>query len=162
MLLLRRCNVAAFFFNLNKKEMNTNFNNRFSARSGYPGQQTGNSLEQTRKDYILNQKIYGQAINLVAGINPDIDINLPKDGRQLLGISVYIGGLTPLQNPNFDLIINNTRFVQSVGLRTIFVETLQDKQYTTLNLPLSGDDQIRLTINNGVAGTTAFFNFYYV
>ena len=142
--------------------MNFNNNNRFAARSGYPGQQTGNSLEQTRNEYIKNQKIYGQSVNLVAGSNPDIDINLPKDGRQLLGISVYIGGLTVLQNPNFDLIINNTRFVQSVGLRSISIETLQERQYTTLNLPLSGDDQIKLSINNGVAGTIAFFNFYYV
>jgi hypothetical protein len=138
-----------------------NLNKRFQAGRQYPGQQIGKSLEEVKADYILQRKAYGQTLALNAGSNPDIDINLPKDGRMLLGISCYAALTAATDNPTIDLEVNNTTFINSLGIRAIQVETLQEKMYYPLNLPLSGNDQITLDFAGVPAGLTVFMNFHY-
>tara|TARA_R110000782_G_scaffold71711_3_gene143742 strand:+ start:1433 stop:1855 length:423 start_codon:yes stop_codon:yes gene_type:complete len=139
-----------------------NINKRFGAASGYPGEQTGMSLDQTRSAYILNKKIYGQAENLATGSNTAIDINLPKDGRLLIGISIYTDYDNAIENPTIDLYVNNTRFITATGARQVDITYLREQMFYPLNLPLSGQDTITMDINAVGNAKAISLQFHYV
>lgn len=139
-----------------------NLDKRFAANAQFPGQQIGMSKEQVQAQYILQCKIYGQNLNLVVGNNPALDINLPRDGRQLIGISVYYDYDSATENPLTTLNINNTIFIDSVGFRTFDLTNLRERMFYPLNIALSGNDRIILDINLVAANKVANLNFHYI
>lgn len=139
-----------------------NLDKRFAANAQFPGQQIGMSKEQVQAQYILACKIYGQNLNLVVGNNPALDINLPRDGRQLIGISVYFDYDSATENPLTTLNINNTIFIDSVGFRTFDLTNLRERMFYPLNIALSGNDRIILDINLVAANKVANLNFHYI
>ena len=136
--------------------------NWFAAGAQFPGQQAGKDLNEVRAEYTTGCKIYGQNVQLAVGNNPAIDINLPRDGRQLIGISVYHDYDSAAENPLSTLNINNTIFLESVGFRTFDLENLQSRMFYPLNISLSGNDRITLDINNVLAAATCSLNFHYI
>lgn len=135
---------------------------RFSSNVQYPGQTIGMTKSEVQAQYITACKIYGQNINLVVGNNPAIDINLPRDGRQLIGISVYFDYNSNTENPLTTLNINNTIFIESVGFRALDLQNLRERMFYPLNIALSGNDRISLDINLVAANQVANFNFHYI
>jgi hypothetical protein len=138
-----------------------NLDKRFQANAAYPGQQIGMDLNGSRAANILARKIYGQEIRLNSGSNLAIDINIPRDGRLICGLSLYMPYAGGTDNPTFTLNVNNTIFIQSVGFRTIDVNTLQSSQYYEILIPLSGNDRVTLDVQNVVGNPTVYFQFYY-
>lgn len=134
---------------------------RFRAQQNYPGQSQGMSLQQTQKAYTTAGKIYGQAINLSAGDNSQILIDLPKDGRQLIGVATYFNYANANENPRLNLHINNTTFLNGVGTRALEVENVGSALYFSLSLPLTGNDNIKVDINGVVNANTITVYFYY-
>lgn len=139
-----------------------NLDKRFASNAQFPGQQIGMTKEQVQAQYILQCKIYGQNLNLVVGNNPALDINLPRDGRQLIGISVYYDYDSTTENPLTTLNINNTIFIDSVGFRTFDLTNLRERMFYPLNIALSGNDRIILDINLVAANKVANLNFHYI
>lgn len=139
-----------------------NLDKRFASNAQFPGQQIGMTKEQVQAQYILQCKIYGQNLNLVVGNNPALDINLPRDGRQLIGISVYYDYQSTTENPLTTLNINNTIFIDSVGFRTFDLTNLRERMFYPLNIALSGNDRIILDINLVAANKVANLNFHYI
>lgn len=134
---------------------------RFRAQQNYPGQATGMTLPQVQNKYTTCGKIYGQAINLSPGDNSRIHIDMPKDGRELLGISTYYNYANANENPRINLHINNTTFLNGVGSRALEVENVGSSLYFPLSLPLSGNDNITVDINNVNVNQTMTIYFYY-
>lgn len=137
-------------------------NNRFSANAQYPGQQVGESLDFVKNQYITAQKVYGQTQNLSSGSNVNIDINLPKDGRLLLGISFYLNYDNATENPTATLTVNNTKFIVQTGVRAMDIENLRERMYKDLNLSLSGNDTISMDINAVGNAKAIQMQFYYI
>ena len=137
-------------------------NKKFAANAAYPGQQMVMSLTESRAMNIEARKIYGQVIRLNTGDNVAIDINIPRDGRLICGLSIYIPYAGATDNPIFNLNINNTIFIQSVGLRTVDIDTLQSAQKFDIQIPLSGNDRVTLDVNNVVGNPTLYVNFQYI
>jgi len=141
--------------------MNLTTEKRYASANGFPGEQIGMSLNQSKDAYRLSRKLYGQQVNLQSGGNPEIDINLPKDGRLLLGLSIYLNYDNAAENPTLNLNVNNTKFINSTGVRAFDVENLREAMYYPLNLPLSGNDQITIDINAVGNAKVINLNFHY-
>lgn len=123
---------------------------------------TGVNLPTLQSNYLTACKIYGQRINTAVGSNPDIDINLPRDGRLLVGISIYQPYVDANDAPNYNLKINNTVFVQSTTTRALSVENLRSQLYYPLNVQLVGNDNISVSINGVTAAAFVDCVFYYI
>jgi hypothetical protein len=167
---------AAFFFHLINKVMfpikresvtgrtkaAENIDQRFQAGRQYPGEQIGKDYNQVRAAYSTGRKLYSQRVNLNAGSNPAIDINLPKDGRILLGISLYYPYANTGDQPQLTLNINNTIIQQGAAFRQLDTTGLQSNVYYPIDVPLSGNDRITLDVIGVTAGgQAAMFNFHY-
>jgi len=136
--------------------------NRFAANAQFPGQQVGNTLDFVRNQYTTGEKIYGQTVNLASGSNVNIDVNLPKDGRLLLGVSFYTNYDNATENPTATLTVNNTKFIVSAGIRAMDIENLREAMYKPLNLALSGNDTISVDINVVGNAKPLQMQFYYI
>jgi hypothetical protein len=154
-----RQNAAPFFLKYQKKKMKQH---PFMANSQFPGQRMGQSLDQVRDQIIFMPKAYGQRINVNVGNNPANDINLPRDGQKIIGISLYYPYQNAGENPQLTLNVNNTIFLESIGFRSMDQETIQSRLFLPLDIPLAGNDRILIDINNVTAINRSDIQFYYI
>ena len=142
--------------------MNKNQTNPFKAGSQYPGQRLGMDLNAVRKDIIFMPKVYGQSINVVAGSNPNNVINLPRDGQKMIGISIYYNYPNAVDNPELTLNVNNTIYIDGVGLRALDINNLGSQIFIPLAIPLSGNDRITVSLDDATNQNRLFVQFYYM
>jgi hypothetical protein len=136
--------------------------NPFQANSQFPGQRMGLTLDQVRNQTIFTPKAYGQRINVLTGNNPQNDINLPRDGQKIIGISLYYAYQNAGENPQLTLNVNNTIFLDSIGFRSIDQETMGSALFLPLDINLSGNDRIIVDINQVTNANRADLQFYYI
>jgi len=123
----------------------------------YPGQKLGMSLQQTR-DFVDSQiKSIGISQAIAVGIN-EIKIQLPGDAAYFLGIAFdqSIGAA-------FTLNVNNTIVHENIVVIFATVGNtggLGQQPYFGVNMPVSGQDSIKLTINSAVAVTLNTLIYY--
>jgi len=134
----------------------------FQSNQQFPGQRMGQSLQQVREQIIYMPKAYGQRINVNVGSNPANDINLPRDGQKIIGISIYFPYANAAENPQLTLNVNNTIFLESIGFRSIDQEVIASSLFLPLDIPLAGNDRILIDINNVAAIARADVQIYYI
>lgn len=127
----------------------------------YPGQKMGLSLQEV-KNFVDNQvKAKGYSETLSVGLN-SIKIDLPGDAGFILGIAFNApidagtGSPAPV-NGLFDFNVNNTIVHESIDC--VFATNgaqgaLYLQPYFGVNMPLAGQDTVKLNLTAATAPTT--------
>jgi len=123
----------------------------------YPGKSLGFTLEETKK-YVQNQiKSIGKTTALAVGPNNE-KIQLPGDASIFVGI----GFSTPL-DAEFTLTINQGIIHENLGVIFATVGNtggLGIQPYFPVNIPVAGNDTIKLDFNSAVASQIKTLIFY--
>lgn len=123
----------------------------------YPGQRLGMSMEQAKK-FVQNQvKSIGLKTALVIGPNSD-KIVLPGDA------SIFIGlGFNKAIDCEFTLNVNQSIIHESIGTEFATVGNtggLGIQPYFPVNIPVTGNDTIKLDFQSTVATTLKTLVYY--
>lgn len=123
----------------------------------YPGQRLGMSIEQAKK-FVQNQvKSVGLKTALIIGPNSD-KIQLPGDASIFVGI-----GFNKAIDAEFTLTVNQGIIHQDIGTEFATVGNtggLGIQPYFPVNIPVSGNDTIKLDFNSTVATTLKTLIYY--
>jgi len=121
--------------------------NQSAQAQQYPGQKLGMSLQQTR-DFVESQiKSIGITQQISVGQN-EIKITLPGDAAYFLGL-----GFNETFLAAFTLNVNNTIVHENIALifATVGINGgLGQQPYFGVNMPVSGQDSIKLIIGSAV------------
>lgn len=123
----------------------------------YPGQRLGMTLEET-KSFVQNQiKSIGLKTAIVIGPNSD-KIQLPGDA------SIFVGlGFSDPIDAEFTLTVNQGIIHESLGVKFAAVGStggLGIQPYFPVNIPVAGNDTIKLEFNSAVIATLKTLVFY--
>lgn len=134
----------------------------FFGRAARPGYRSNMPIDAVREKYILCNKVYSQNVNLQAGQNPDIIVNLPANANKLIGISWYCNFENADENPLLSLTINESLFIINSPVRQFLINNLQSAVIYPLDLPLSGNDRIVFDVNAVTQAKAASLIFHYI
>jgi hypothetical protein len=123
----------------------------------YPGQKLGMSLQET-KHFVQNQiKSIGLKTALVVGTVTD-KIQLPGDAAIFVGI-----GFDKLVDADFTLTVNQGIIHESIGTAFATVGNaggLGIQPYFPVNMPVSGNDTIKIDFVSNFAGNLRTLIYY--
>lgn len=126
-----------------------------------PGKTMGLTTEEVR-NYIKRQKrCKGQNYALGTGDNEDLEVKLPGDARIMLGFVLDFSEITSVVDGLMTLVLNNEIILQDVFVN-FFGKDFTDEEYYFIPRPLSGQDDLRITIKGVTDTYTLNVNFYYV
>lgn len=126
-----------------------------------PGRNMGLNVKQVQ-NYIKRQKrCKGQQYPLGSGDNSSLQVPLPGSAHVLLGFVVAFSEITKNVDGICSLIINNEIVVEDVFVE-FFGKDYTDEEYYFIPRPLSGKDDIRLTVKGVTDAYTLNVNFYYL
>jgi len=128
-----------------------------------PGKRMGLTTPQVQ-NYIKRQKrCKGQNYTLSTGDNSDLVVQLPGDSRVMLGFVLDFSskGNNTIPTGEMSLQINNEIMIDSVFVK-FFGQDFTDEEYYFLPRPLSGQDDIRLSVKGVESTYNLHVNFYYL
>lgn len=120
----------------------------------FPGQQNGASMQQVQS--YIKQQVRRKGFRFSGGTAPvDQQITISGSAKFLYGIA-WLG----TSFGTFGMMINNEQVIETVDTGFFsFGQTEQD--YYAINRPLSGSDDIKITITGDAAYTNRAFIVYY-
>lgn len=127
--------------------------------ANYPGQRLGMTLDQA-KQYVQNQvKSIGLKTAMIVGPVND-KIQLPGDASILVGIAFDPAGVNDIA---FTLNVNQSIIHEDIG--TVFatagnVGGLGIQPFFPVNIPVTGNDTIKLDFNSAWAGNLRTLIYY--
>lgn len=125
------------------------------------GRNMGLNVEQVQ-NYIKRQKrCKGQSYNLGAGDNSGLLVQLPGSARLLLGFVFDFSEVAKVADGLVSLQINNEIVIEDVFVN-FFSKDFTDEEYYFIPRPLSGQDDIRLTVKGVTDIYTLNVNLYYL
>lgn len=136
--------------------------NFFQSAEDYPGENLDMDLKQVQKVYRETGKIYGQRDTMSVGMNSNVTVNLPREGKLLLGLSTYYNYRDADENPILTLEVNNGIIIKQTGIRVFDVNTLRERMYYPIMYPLSGNDEIKYSLDGVTATKVLSTNFHYI
>lgn len=120
------------------------------------------SIEQVRAIIRRQKRCRGFRFGLVAGINADLNIQISGDARTFLGFSVLLDNQTAGADPTeMTLTINNEIVISQVDPQ-FFSPDFMDDEYYFFPRPLSGQDDIELSVTNDVGTVDFLLAVYYI
>lgn len=129
-----------------------------------PGDMMGLTVEQVQQYIKRQKKCKGFSQALVIGDNNTIRISLPGTARVLLGFAINwkrlpAGQTQPSGNATFK--VNNEIVIEDTDI-FFYGPDYTDEEYYFIPRPLSGNDDITMTLKAVEYGYTLTLNFYYL
>ena len=120
------------------------------------------SIEQVRAIIRRQKKARGFRFGLVAGTNADLDIQISGDARTFLGFSVLFANVVgAAQATQMTVTINDEIVINQVP-PDFFTPDFMDDEYYFFPRPLSGQDDIELSVNVDVGTMDFLLVVYYI
>jgi len=127
----------------------------------FPGLDMEGRIDLIRRIIINQKRAKGFSLNIVNGTGNSFDINLSGTAKWMLGFVLTFTNQTVLGVPtSMTLTVNNDVVIQD-AYPPSFSAGLTDREFYFYPRPLSGQDEIVLTMT-GQLVNTAFANFYYI
>lgn len=125
-----------------------------------PGDRVGLTDEQVQDLIRQSKRVKGQSYDLSVGSNENLSVQLPGTSYMLLGFVFAFSGANP-PSGNAKLTINNEIVVDSSFVE-FFGSDYTDEEYYFIPRPLSGQDDIKFSVNDVDLEYTLNVNYYYL
>lgn len=127
----------------------------------FPGQSMGESIEAVRT-FIKKQKRCRGFRFVLNTSNQSFDLNISGSARMFLGFVFSFSPNTLANFPPFvNITINNEVIIQDVN-PNFFTAEYMDDEYYFFPRPLSGQDDVTLTVQASAAPITLDVGIYYI
>lgn len=127
-----------------------------------PGQALNLSVEQVKQFIRTSKRCKGQVYDLSTGANTALEVSLPGTAKMMLGFAlVFTGQNNDSPSGYMTMQINNDIVIDNVEV-TFFSGEFTDEEYYFFPFPLSGQDDITITIEDVILAYTLNVNFYYI
>lgn len=124
-----------------------------------PGDRMGLDSAQVQELIRSAKRVKGQSYDLSVGDNENLSVQLPGTSYVLLGFVFGFSISSPTGNGT--LTINNEIVLDSCNVN-FFGSDYTDEEYYFIPRPLSGQDDIKFSVNDVLATYTLHVNYYYL